>query len=472
MSLDLKKRRSHGRWVAGFVTLALALPLAFMMVDLSRTPVAPAMAQQTDFRAGLGGSVAIKPAVRAATTGNISNFPLSTTTTIDDIALAAGDRLLVKNQTDGTENGIWIVDDDAEWERAPDWDGPRDIISGTFVFVRQGTTNSGLLTYVSNSTDPTIGTDSVTFTSIGSISTTAFVDTLHDDASIADFLTTLGFSAYFQSIVGSANASALASSLGFGTAADEDIGTSGSKVPLLNGTNTHSGINTFSGNTTFSADLDGTGDVDFSGATTVDIGAASGTSLDLATGAPSSGEVNASGYLLNGSSVSLGESWGAETTFSNDASKTLTGCSGNRCRWVFHRVAPSVDDRLLQFQFTNSGVTDTGSNYDWANVHGNSDENPGALGTVGDTEASIGQNAANYATGSDTDEWISGFIEIIDPEDTDDKWFRWDVAFIAASGRIVVSTGGGIYRGGAVDGITVFFESGNLESGTIQPVSY
>lgn len=65
----------------------------------------------TDRLAGVTASLASKAPVRAATTANIT---LSGAQTIDAVAVVADDRVLVKNQTDGTENGIYCVDPETE----------------------------------------------------------------------------------------------------------------------------------------------------------------------------------------------------------------------------------------------------------------------------------------------------------------------------------------------------------------------
>lgn len=93
---------------------------------------------QTDRLYGLVAGAAIKVPCRAATTGNIA---LSAEQTIDGVAIVTGDRVLVKNQTDQTENGIWIADT-GDWERAKDFDGQLDVVQGTLVTVVYGTTQS------------------------------------------------------------------------------------------------------------------------------------------------------------------------------------------------------------------------------------------------------------------------------------------------------------------------------------------
>jgi len=78
-----------------------------------------------------------KQAVRAATTDNIT---LSDLQTVDGVALAAGDRVLVKNQSAGQNNGIYVVVDGGSWTRAEDANVAGEL-NGAAVFVLQGTVN-------------------------------------------------------------------------------------------------------------------------------------------------------------------------------------------------------------------------------------------------------------------------------------------------------------------------------------------
>lgn len=81
-------------------------------------------------RAGLR----LKDSVRAATDGNIT---LSGLQTVDTIALQAGDRVLVKNQTTQNQNGIYIAGTGA-WTRATDADTFQELNDGAVVWVNQG----------------------------------------------------------------------------------------------------------------------------------------------------------------------------------------------------------------------------------------------------------------------------------------------------------------------------------------------
>jgi hypothetical protein len=133
----------------------------------------------TDRLAGVNAALAVKAPVRCATTANIT---LSGAQTIDGISAVADDRVLVKDQTDGTENGIYYVASGA-WVRAKDFDGIRDVVSGTLVNIAKGTAGEGLIYRLSTADTITIGTTSLTFTLVSVATASAFMLTLLDDAS-------------------------------------------------------------------------------------------------------------------------------------------------------------------------------------------------------------------------------------------------------------------------------------------------
>lgn len=95
----------------------------------------------------------------AATTANIT---LSGPQTIDTVAVVAGDRVLVKNQTDAEDNGIYVVAGGV-WTRAADWNQSGDLLSGICVPVGAGSAGAGLW-QVTYSGDYTLGTTEPTFT--------------------------------------------------------------------------------------------------------------------------------------------------------------------------------------------------------------------------------------------------------------------------------------------------------------------
>jgi hypothetical protein len=77
------------------------------------------------------------PSVKAASTANLT---LSGTQTVDGIALVAGDRVLVKDQSTASANGIYAVAAGA-WTRVTDMDTWAEVPSA-YVWVEQGTTQA------------------------------------------------------------------------------------------------------------------------------------------------------------------------------------------------------------------------------------------------------------------------------------------------------------------------------------------
>ena len=83
-------------------------------------------------------SLDIKDSVRVATTANITiATALNADDTLDGVTLVNGDRVLVKNQTAGGENGIYVVGTSPA--RSADANAAAELTGGTFVFVEEGT---------------------------------------------------------------------------------------------------------------------------------------------------------------------------------------------------------------------------------------------------------------------------------------------------------------------------------------------
>lgn len=99
-----------------------------------------------------------KPSVVCATTANIT---LSGTQTIDGVAVVAGDRVLVKNQTTASGNGIYTVSA-SSWTRVEDCSTWSELI-GAFTFVEKGTVNADTGWLCSIDAGGTLGTTAITF---------------------------------------------------------------------------------------------------------------------------------------------------------------------------------------------------------------------------------------------------------------------------------------------------------------------
>lgn len=102
----------------------------------------------------------VKQSVRAATTGPIT---LSGIQTIDNVSLAAGDRVLVKDQNDQAFNGVYVVDALA-WSRADDFDDDEEVTAGVFFFVEEGQTHADSGWVLTADNPLTVGTSQLTFT--------------------------------------------------------------------------------------------------------------------------------------------------------------------------------------------------------------------------------------------------------------------------------------------------------------------
>jgi len=101
----------------------------------------------------------VKASVRAATTGNIT---LSGTQTIDDVALVAGNRVLVKNQSIAADNGIYVVAS-GSWSRSDDANSDAEVTPGMFTFVEEGTANADSGWVLTNNATVNLGITGLAF---------------------------------------------------------------------------------------------------------------------------------------------------------------------------------------------------------------------------------------------------------------------------------------------------------------------
>ena len=122
----------------------------------------------------------VKESVQVATTANLAstyNNGAGTLTassngalSIDGVTVSTNDRVLVKNQTDTKQNGIYVVTATGDGSnpfvltRAGDADAASEITGGTFTFVEQGTANSENGFVFTHDGTPTLGTTAITVT--------------------------------------------------------------------------------------------------------------------------------------------------------------------------------------------------------------------------------------------------------------------------------------------------------------------
>ena len=125
----------------------------------------------------------IHEAAHAATTANLSGTYDNGTsgvgatltlgsalTVLDGHTLNTGDRILVKNQTNTFENGIYVYTSSTVLTRAADFNTAAEIHGGDFVFVENGTTYNST-GWVNENEVTTVGTDAVVFLQFSGVGT-------------------------------------------------------------------------------------------------------------------------------------------------------------------------------------------------------------------------------------------------------------------------------------------------------------
>ncbi len=124
------------------------------------TPSADAQAANKGYVDSVAQGLDVKDSCKVATTANIT---LSGTQTIDGIAVAADDRVLVKNQSTASENGLYLCKAGA-WSRTDDLAAGVDA-AGAFVFIEQGSTQADAgFVCTSDKGAAVVGTNALAFT--------------------------------------------------------------------------------------------------------------------------------------------------------------------------------------------------------------------------------------------------------------------------------------------------------------------
>lgn len=169
-------------------------------VLLKADPTLPLGAVTKQYVDAIAAGLIVQPAAVVATTANLNatyangaagvgatltNAGVQVALSIDGVALALNDRVLVKNQTTLANNGIYVVTDigsgATNWviTRATNYDTTAEIEPGDLVIIQQGTTNA-VTSWVQTAASPaTIGTDPIVFSqfsysvSVTSVSGTA-----------------------------------------------------------------------------------------------------------------------------------------------------------------------------------------------------------------------------------------------------------------------------------------------------------
>jgi len=102
----------------------------------------------------------------AATTANIDlTADLENGDTLDGVTLVTGDRVLVKDQTNATQNGLYIVVASGTASRDPEHDTIAEL-SGQMIVVNQGTSNDNKIFLCTTDSSATIDVSNIVYTQI------------------------------------------------------------------------------------------------------------------------------------------------------------------------------------------------------------------------------------------------------------------------------------------------------------------
>ena len=103
---------------------------------------------------------------RAATTGNVTlSSDLQNGDSLDGITLATGDKVLVKDQSTGSQNGIYKVVASGTASRDTDFDAIGEL-AGQLVIIQEGSTNAEKMFLCTTDSDASLGSDTITFTAV------------------------------------------------------------------------------------------------------------------------------------------------------------------------------------------------------------------------------------------------------------------------------------------------------------------
>lgn len=124
------------------------------------TPTAVGDAATKGYVDGVATGLDVKASVKMASTANIpgtynatggtsarGQFTAMSNAAIDGVTLVANDRILMKDQSTGAQNGIWVITTvgsgvNGVWDRATDFDQDAEVTAGAFTFASQGTVNA------------------------------------------------------------------------------------------------------------------------------------------------------------------------------------------------------------------------------------------------------------------------------------------------------------------------------------------
>ncbi len=153
---------------------------------------------------------------------------------IDGVTLVAGDRVLLKDQTDSTENGLYLAVSSGAASRDPEHDSIAEL-SGGMVVVNQGSTNDNKIFLCTTDNTGSVGSTAITYTvitpsNVGTVTSVGVADSGSSEFTVANSpITSSG------TITLAVNSIANTKITGLGTASTLNVGTSANNVVQLDG---------------------------------------------------------------------------------------------------------------------------------------------------------------------------------------------------------------------------------------------
>lgn len=142
------------------------IDLASQRAQNAADPTGPADLATKSYVDNLLAGLRWKAPVRVATTANGTlASAYANGSTVDGVTLATGDRILIKDQSAGAENGVYTVNASGAPTRATDADSTAEL-HGMTVMVTSGTANADKA-YTQTADNPTVGSTSLVFVQVG-----------------------------------------------------------------------------------------------------------------------------------------------------------------------------------------------------------------------------------------------------------------------------------------------------------------
>jgi hypothetical protein len=135
------------------------------LADATADTDAPSWGQ---VKAQAAGARDVKDSVRVASTANLNLASMPAA--VDGVTLANGERFLAKDQTTGSENGIYVFNGAASAAtRATDADSSAEVTGGLYVWANEGTVNADTGWLLTTNDPITLGTTALTFTQVSAL---------------------------------------------------------------------------------------------------------------------------------------------------------------------------------------------------------------------------------------------------------------------------------------------------------------